>query len=134
MKSLLLATFVQKKNHVKAIEEIKNNVNDAKVYVFKDMSNENRTILTYNSENCCYFKLKECSLLKNTIPIHRKRDTNTLFTLNALNEVIKDIDHEVDKIDYESVYVDWTDYRNSLVLTDSSNNINVVPLKLLKVL
>jgi hypothetical protein len=53
------------------------------------------------------------SMMDNTILVHRKKQTNTLYTINALNELIKSINGGVlDK----SFVVDWSDYKNCILL------------------
>ena len=52
--------------------------------------------------------------LENTILVHRKKETNTLYTINALNTLIKSLnDGRLDT----TYRVNWQDYRNSVLLT-----------------
>lgn len=51
----------------------------------------------------------------NTILVHRKKDTNTLYSLNALNEVIKRLNNGVVDTNFR---VDWQHYRNSILITN----------------
>ena len=61
--------------------------------------------------------------------IHRKKETNTLYTINALNEAIrKDNDGELDK----TFSLDWSQYQNSLLLTNDQG-LNIVKTKLYKI-
>ena len=53
-------------------------------------------------------------ILPNTILLHRKKDSNTLYTINALNTLIKSLNNGV--LD-NSFMVNWPDYRNSILLT-----------------
>ena len=52
---------------------------------------------------------------QNTISIHRKKETNTLYTVNALNEVIRKVNNGILDKTYQ---LDWTRYQNSFILTD----------------
>lgn len=54
------------------------------------------------------------SFLDNTILVHRKKETNTLYTINALNTLVKELNGG--KLD-TSYKVDWNDYRNCILLT-----------------
>ena len=54
------------------------------------------------------------TFLENTILVHRKKETNTLYTINALNTLIKGINGGVLDTSYR---VNWTDYRNCVLLT-----------------
>jgi hypothetical protein len=56
--------------------------------------------------------------MANTILLHRKKESNTLYTINALNTLIKDLNGGIlDK----SYMVNWNDYKNSILLTDGPN-------------
>ena len=54
------------------------------------------------------------TFLENTILVHRKKETNTLYTINALNTLIKELNKGI--LD-TSFRIDWNDYRNSILLT-----------------
>tara|TARA_R110002167_G_scaffold8359_3_gene38763 strand:+ start:235 stop:624 length:390 start_codon:yes stop_codon:yes gene_type:complete len=70
---------------------------------------EDKTMLTYNIDGPVY-NLQ----IPNTILVHRKKQTNTLYTINALNEVIRYMNHG----DLDTSYqVDWAKFRNCLLLT-----------------
>jgi hypothetical protein len=53
--------------------------------------------------------------LPSTIMVHRKKESNTMYTINALNRVISDENGGVLDKSYQ---VDWQKYRNSVILTD----------------
>ena len=54
------------------------------------------------------------TFIENTILVHRKKETNTLYTINALNSLIKELNGGVlDK----SYRINWQDYRNCILLT-----------------
>ena len=53
--------------------------------------------------------------LPNTILLHRKKESNTLYTINALNTLIKKLNNGV--LDTKFI-VNWHDYRNSILLTN----------------
>tara|TARA_Y100000015_G_scaffold37986_1_gene40479 strand:+ start:126 stop:407 length:282 start_codon:yes stop_codon:yes gene_type:complete len=55
---------------------------------------------------------------QNTISIHRKKETNTLYTVNALNAIIRRVNNGVLDKTYQ---VDWSMYRNSFILTDDDD-------------
>jgi hypothetical protein len=63
------------------------------------------------------------SMVDNTILVHRKKQTNTLYTINALNELIKSLNNGI--ID-KSFAVNWNDYRNCILLiqTEGFNRID----------
>jgi hypothetical protein len=110
MNNKLYCTFVQDNE----VEEVVDRILDEydilfdKIFVLVSVDGS-KTMLTYNIDGPVY-NLQ----LPNTILVHRKKQTNTLYTINALNEVIKYLnDGELDT----SFQVDWTRFRNSLLLT-----------------
>jgi hypothetical protein len=52
--------------------------------------------------------------LPNTILLHRKKESNTLYTINALNILIKSLNGGVLDNQYR---VNWYDYKNCILLT-----------------
>jgi hypothetical protein len=58
------------------------------------------------------------SPMANTILLHRKKESNTLYTINALNTLIKSLNGGfLDK----NYMVNWQEYKNSILLTDGPN-------------
>lgn len=58
------------------------------------------------------------NFLDNTILVHRKKETNTLYTINALNTLIRELNDG--KLD-TSYRIAWEDYRNCILLTKGSD-------------
>jgi len=54
------------------------------------------------------------TFLDNTILVHRKKESNTLYTINALNTLIKELNGGVLDTAYR---INWPDYRNCILLT-----------------
>ena len=54
------------------------------------------------------------TFLENTILVHRKKESNTLYTINALNTLIKQLNEGVLDTSYR---INWPDYRNCILLT-----------------
>jgi len=50
----------------------------------------------------------------NTILVHRKKESNTLYTINALNELIKKLNGGVVDTKFP---INWQHYRNCILLT-----------------
>jgi hypothetical protein len=80
----------------------------SKIFVLYSKS-QDEYICTYNVDfgNVSTF-------LDNTILVHRKKETNTLYTINALNTLIKEINGGVLDTSYR---INWSDYRNCILLT-----------------
>ena len=90
-----------------------------KIFVLESLDGE-KIMLTYNVD---MNNSTRNSMVDNTILVHRKKQTNTLYTINALNEVIKSLNNGVlDK----SFAVNWNDYRNCILLiqTEGFNRID----------
>ena len=66
-------------------------------------------VLTYNVDQGNVSEIPD-----NTILVHRKKETNTLYTINALNTLIKELNDG--KLD-TSYRVNWSDFRNCILLT-----------------
>ena len=108
----LLCTFAHRKDLTLIIDYIKQSyiIVEKKIFVFNDAEKPNDLYVTYNVD-----PKEDYRKTQNTILIHRKKDTNSLYTVNALNEIIKAVNNGVlDK----SYIVDWNNYKNSLVLTN----------------
>ena len=66
-------------------------------------------VVTYNVDQGNVHNIPD-----NTILVHRKKETNTLYTINALNTLIKELNEG--KLD-TSFRINWADYRNCILLT-----------------
>ena len=70
-----------------------------------------------NDEYVCTYNIDQgniSDLPDNTILVHRKKESNTLYTINALNELIKLLNGGVVDVRYK---VNWQHYRNTVLLT-----------------
>ena len=90
-----------------------------KIFVLESLDGE-KIMLTYNVD---MGNTSRDSILDNTILVHRKKQTNTLYTINALNELIKSLNNGVlDK----RFPIEWNDYKNCILLikADGFNRID----------
>jgi hypothetical protein len=121
----LLCTFSDTKTFKETVEEIKKfySIQSAKFFIFINTKNPKEIYITYNvvPENG-----KELPKFPNTISIHRKKQTNTLYTLNAMNQIIKDENNGVFDKNHK---VNWDHYQNSLIITGDVS-IRIVSLKI----
>jgi hypothetical protein len=125
MKTQLLCTFTQKDRLEDILELIVlcNDILYEKIYVFQNIKERNQLICTYNVE---YDSDNHPEDIPNTISLHRKKQSNTLYTINALNEVIRSLNNGVlDK----RFPIPWEQYQNSLLLTNDSG-LNKIPTKI----
>ena len=70
------------------------------------------------------------NLVQNTISLHRKKITNTLYTINALNELIKTINNGVLDTNYQ---VPWDLYKN-MILISNKEGLQRIPTRILKII
>ena len=121
MNNRLYCTFVPEENIENTVDKIKESYSILfnKIFVLESLDGE-KIMLTYNVD---MNNSSSESMVENTILVHRKKQTNTLYTINALNELIKSLNNGyLDK----SYTVNWNDYKNCILLiqTDGFNRIN----------
>ena len=111
MKTQLLCTFTINKSLRPTIDLIVDtyDVIFNKIFVLKS-TDTSELMCTYNVDSS-----KPLTILDSTISLHRKKHTNTLYTINALNELIKSINNGVLDTSYQ---VDWDKYQNCLLATN----------------
>ena len=131
MKSQLLATFTTKKDIESTIVSISSayTIVFNKIYVLQNENNINELICTYNvdtQDGIDYNKVE------GTISLHRKKHSNTLYTINALNECIKNLNNGV--LDNKFM-IPWENFKNMLMVTNSDglNKINTRIFKIEKI-
>lgn len=66
----------------------------------------------------------------NTILLHRKKESNSLYTINALNTLIKQLNGGVADSKF---IVNWNDYRNSVLLTQGPD-LRIINTKIFKII
>jgi hypothetical protein len=81
-----------------------------KIFVLESPDTE-ELILTYNID---VVNTNSQNALPNTILLHRKKESNTLYTINALNALIKELNAGILDINYK---IEWPHYRNTILLT-----------------
>ena len=84
-----------------------------KIFVLASPDSE-EYMCTYNIE----IEGGQTKILPNTILLHRKKESNTLYTINALNTLIKTLNNGV----LDSTFpINWPDYKNSILLTQGED-------------
>jgi hypothetical protein len=124
-KTILLASFIRRKDLEKSIQQLSTheNIYKNRIFVLRETQSKNKLILTYNIDVSDNDKINFDDYLRNTIAIHRKRESNTLYTLNALNEVVKlENDQELNK-DFK---INWESYRNCLLITSKAHGLTKI--------
>lgn len=115
METQLLCTFTEKDSVDETLEKIEEAYEIAfdKIFVLQNEEKEDKLFCTYNIDTSV-----NNSVLPKTISIHRKKKTNTLYTINALNELIKNLNDGVLDKTYQ---IPWEDYQNSLLVTHNGD-------------
>ena len=106
-------------------EKVANNIQSSyvilfnKIFVLESLDGE-KIMLTYNVD---MGNSQKSNIIDNTILVHRKKQTNTLYTINALNELIKSLNNGyLDK----TYTINWNNYKNCILLiqTEGFNRID----------
>ncbi len=124
MKPQLLCTFAHRKDLDIITDYIITSytIVERRLFVFSDADVRNDLYVTYNVDTA------DTKRIPNTILIHRKKETNTMYTVNALNTIIREANNGIlDK----TYLINWITYRNSLLLTNG-DGLRHVQLQLFK--
>jgi hypothetical protein len=126
LKTQLVCTFTKKYQLDETIDNIVSNFSilNNKIFVFKSFEIKDDYILSYNVVMDTYKKF-----LPNSIMVHQKRETNTIYTINALNELIMNLNNGILDKTYP---IEWERYRNSALLKNREG-FRVVKIFLVKV-
>jgi hypothetical protein len=95
-----------------------------KMFVLHVKSND-EYVVTYNVEQGNVNDIPD-----NTILVHRKKETNSLYTINALNELIKSLNGGV--VDTKFA-INWQHYKNCILLTQH-NEIKQLNTRIFKII
>lgn len=112
MRTQLLCTFTNEGEFENTVDTILNTFNlfSRKIFVLK-LQPSNELVVSYN------IIPNSVKFLPLTIMVHRKKESNTMYTINALNTLILSETGKVDK----SYQIDWQKYKNSIILTDGDS-------------
>jgi len=107
----LFCTFTTQENLPIVLEDVKRKYKILfnKIFVLYVQSTE-EYVCTYNVDS---FNVTN-DILPGTILLHRKKESNTLYTINALNALIKSLNGGIMDNNY---MVNWNDYKNCILLT-----------------
>ena len=114
MKTQLLCTFTSKDTLQKTLQDIRETyvIVYNYIYILQNKANLDELYVTYNINT----EFKPPHPLEDTILIHRKKESNTLYTINALNQLVREENGGVlDK----TFIIDWQKFRNSIILTNT---------------
>ena len=122
----LFCTFTDPQNLDVLVEDIKAKYSIIynKMFVLEIIGKE-EYVITYNVEHANVSYIPD-----NTILVHRKKESNTLYTINALNELIKKLNGGV--VDTKFA-INWNHYKNCILLTQH-NELNQLNTKIFKII
>ena len=128
MKSQLLCTFTTKNNLDNTIKLIESSYTIIfnKIYVLQNEDNIDELICTYNVDTK---NGVDYNAVKGTISLHRKKHSNTLYTINALNEVIAELNNGI--VDSKFI-VPLENFKNTLMVTNSEG-LNKIITRIYKI-
>ncbi len=114
MQTQLLCTFTTKDELQTTLEQIKQTyyIVYNYIYVLQNKANLEELYITYNIDT----QYKPTHPLKDTILVHRKKQSNTLYTINALNELVKE--ENGGKADKDFI-IDWDKFKNTIIVTNT---------------
>ena len=114
MNNRLYCTFTTNENVEEITERVKSSyvILFNKIFVLESLDGQ-KVMLTYNVD---MGNSSTSGIIDNTILVHRKKQTNTLYTINALNELIMSLNNGVlDK----RFPIEWNNYRNCILLVQT---------------
>lgn len=132
-KRVLIGTFIRKANvPQRVLKEIVESFNTDKIFIFSVEDETHKRLVTFNVYEADlgdrFTEYKRAN--KNTLRLHRNKNSNTFYTINSLNKVVegqagkKDIQHNVD----------WADYQNCCLVLDQEGSLKILKTKLAKVI
>ena len=126
MNTQLLCLFTTKEELDKSVDFILTNytLTNPNVFILESKIKSDELFITFNVEK------GSAAINSNwkTILVHRKKQSNTIYTINALNEVVKSkTGGQIDN----SYMIDWEEFRNC-ILTTSNIGYKKIPTKVFK--
>jgi hypothetical protein len=119
---VLLMSFsseVEYRTHLQVIREIYRP--DTSLFVLQNCDSDDEIFITFNTE----YNFKTPGIIK----IHKKRETNTLFSVDSVNELSMRANGKIDK----SFIPDWEQYRNCLLLM-RDGDLAIIPTKIKEII
>jgi hypothetical protein len=126
MNTQLLCLFTIKEELDSSIDFILTNyiLTNSNVFILESKVRPEEAFITFNVE-------KGSAAIQSqwkTILVHRKKQSNTIYTINALNEVVKS--KTGGQLDNHYM-IDWEEFRNC-ILTTANSGYKKIPTKVFK--
>ena len=128
---VLLASFLEENNDTVILKHVQDIVDKIPlsnnlIFLLSQVDNPTKKILTYNTTEP---KKAFSSIPLYTMRVHRKKQTNTLYTINALNAAVA-AQHEGQT--GKHLKIDWHAYTNCLLLSQGKK-LHSYPIEVLKI-
>ena len=126
MKTQLVCTFIKKYQIDDTLNDIKSEftVLNNKAFLLWSTEINNELILSYN-----VLLDSHKDFLPGSILVHRKKETNTIYTINALNELIMTLNNGVLDKTYP---IEWERY-NDTILLKKPDGLKVLKIEVVRV-
>ena len=123
----LLCTFAAADELAYTVDEIKKayKLSFNKLYVLENVNDSAQLVLTYNIVNV----LDKATPIS-TIAVHRKKQTNTIYTINAINKLIEANNNGILDKTYR---INWEELKNTVLVT-AYGKLKIVNTKLLNII
>ena len=130
-RGVLLASFIKTDSDDAIQNEVEHIVNNIEItnkliFLLEDKEDPLKKIITYNA---IVEKGKPFNPRLFTMRVHRKKQTNTLYTINALNKAVA---QQHDGKTGRDLKLDWSQYENSIILT-AGTELKVHPVEVSKI-
>jgi len=126
----LLVTFTTKSESQPMIATLQStyDIIGNKIFILENVDNPEEYILSYNIN--LNGEIDVDNIPFNTISCHRKKDTNTIYTINALNNLIMKLNNgTLDK----HYHINWKNYENC-ILVIKNKEFKIIHTKLKNIL
>ena len=130
-RGILLASFITSDSEEEILAEVENiaatlHLSNNMIFVLRLLDEPDKKVITYNA---LIQRGEPLNSRLFTMRIHRKKTTNTLYTINALNAAVA---AENDGQTGKHLKLDWENYRNSMMLVTGPKLV-VHPVEVLKI-
>jgi hypothetical protein len=130
-RGVLLASFMRTLDEEEVQREVEFIVNNIEItnnliFLLQDKDDPEKKIITYNA---LVVPGQPFNPRLFTMRMHRKKQTNTLYTINALNKAVA---QQHDGATGKHLKLDWDQYENSILLT-AGNELKIHPVEVSKI-
>jgi hypothetical protein len=96
-----------------------------KLYVLENVDDPTQLIITYNIVK------NQAPLipLDSTVSVHRKKLTNSIYTINAINRLIEEKNNGILDTKYR---INWNEFENTVLVT-AQTKLKIIPTRLVKI-